>query len=141
MTFYKPLLGFTSIQTHYLCNSILCINLIQNSTIGTSSFSINLNFGIVELQKRGISLIILRKRARCWIFCAKRAFAHFGLNSILSLFFFFLGLSYPRLGKCIITLANLSIVVVNCICCAIVKTLISILMIWVNGNTFTWTRK
>jgi len=33
---------------------------------------------IVELQKKGISLIILRKRAEGWIFCTKRAFAHFG---------------------------------------------------------------
>ena len=34
--------------------------------------------GIIELQKRGISLIRLKKRAKGWIFYAKRAFAHFG---------------------------------------------------------------
>ena len=49
---------------------------------------------------------------------------------LITFFFFFLGLSYPHLVKCITTLANLSIVVVNCICCAIVKTLISILNLY-----------
>ena len=37
----------------------------------------NLDFRIIELQKRGISLISLGKRAECWFFPLKRAFANF----------------------------------------------------------------
>ena len=34
----------------------------------------------IELQKRGISLISLGNGAKHWNFCAKRAFAYFGLD-------------------------------------------------------------
>ena len=37
----------------------------------------NLDFRIIELQKMGIFLISLEKRAECWFFCLKRAFANF----------------------------------------------------------------
>ena len=43
-----------------------------------SSFTLKLDFKKIELQKRGISLINLGKGAKCCIFCAKMAFAHFG---------------------------------------------------------------
>ena len=50
-----------------------------NSNIILSSSSMNLDFRIIELQKRGISLISLGKRAECCLFCPKRAFANFFL--------------------------------------------------------------
>ena len=46
-------------------------------------FFINLDFRIIELQKRGISLITLGKRAGCWFFCPKRAFANFFSNFVM----------------------------------------------------------
>ena len=48
-----------------------------NSIIQISSYSLKLNFSIVELQKRGISLFSLRKRANECLISEKRVFAHF----------------------------------------------------------------
>ena len=48
-----------------------------NSIIEISSSSLKLDFPIVELQKRGISLFNLRKRAKECLISQKRAFAHF----------------------------------------------------------------
>ena len=51
-----------------------------NSIIEISSSSLKLDFPIVELQKRGISLFSLRKRAKGCLISKKRAFAHFVLG-------------------------------------------------------------
>ena len=40
-----------------------------------------LNFEKIELQKMDISLISLENGEECCIFCAKRAFVHFGIFS------------------------------------------------------------
>ena len=48
-----------------------------NSIIQISSYSLKLDFSIVKLQKRGISLFSLRKRANECLISEKRVFAHF----------------------------------------------------------------
>ena len=48
-----------------------------NSIIQILSYSLKLDFSIVELQKRGISLFSLRKRANECLISEKRVFAHF----------------------------------------------------------------
>lgn len=48
-----------------------------NSTIQISSYSLKLDFSIVELQKRGNSLFSFRKRANECLISQKRVFAHF----------------------------------------------------------------
>ena len=48
-----------------------------NSTIQISSYSLKLDFSIVELQKRGNSLFSFRKRANECLISEKRVFAHF----------------------------------------------------------------
>ena len=44
----------------------------------------NLDFRIIKLQKRSISLISLGKMTECWFFCPKRAFANFFLPNSLT---------------------------------------------------------
>ena len=51
-----------------------------NSIIQISSYSLKLDFSIVELQKRGISLFSFRKRANECLISQKRVFAHFLLG-------------------------------------------------------------
>ena len=48
-----------------------------NSIMKISSYSLKLDFCIVELQNRGISLFSLRKRANECLISHKRVFAHF----------------------------------------------------------------
>ena len=48
-----------------------------NSIIQISSYSLKLDFSIVELQKRGNSLFSFRKRANECLISQKRVFAHF----------------------------------------------------------------
>ena len=57
-----------------------------NSIIEISSSSLKFDFPIVELQKRGISLFSLRKRAKGCLISKKRAFAHFGPNNTLRVY-------------------------------------------------------
>ena len=68
-----------------------------NQVLHWNSILRKLDFEKIEFQKRGISLFSLRKWTKCWFFCTRRAFAHFGwvsLNSLLAYFshivFFFL---------------------------------------------------
>ena len=49
-----------------------------NSIVQKLSFKLKLNFEKIEFQNNGISLISLGKWAKCWFFCIKKAFAHFG---------------------------------------------------------------
>ena len=48
-----------------------------NSTIQISSYSLKLDFSIVELQNGGNSLFSFRKRANVCLISEKRVFAHF----------------------------------------------------------------
>ena len=43
-----------------------------------SSFTLKLNFEKIEFQNRDIYLISLGKGTKCWFFCMKMAFVHFG---------------------------------------------------------------
>ena len=52
----------------------------NNSIIRISIYSLKLDFSIVELQMRGISLFSFSKRANEWLISEKRVFSHFVLK-------------------------------------------------------------
>ena len=49
------------------------------------SFTLKLNFEIIEFQNKSISLISLKNGVKRWFFCTKRAFVHFGQEILLLL--------------------------------------------------------